>query len=310
MNGSESRTIKKAEHQELMLSKCDAREDSWEFSDCMEIKPVNPKGNQPWIFIGRTDAEAETPILWPPDEKNRLIGKDPDAGKDWGQEEKGVAEDEMVRWHHQLSGHEYGQTQGDGEGQGGLACCGSWGHKDLDTTERLNHKQFTCILTGAARISGREPSENSGTSHGLWQRCLGPQLHLECCKYTTDGALVKVLRYSCRELQVKQKLSLWFLYFSSFSTLYLYNTSALWFEHIYFYYTLDSTLFAYITFHSILVYLIKLSSSVSCLDSGTDRYSLRANLRQVLRRTPVSWKRHYLVWVDALHLSLCRLQFP
>ena len=151
MNGCESWTIKKAEHQELMLSNCDAREDSWEFSDCMEIKPVNPKGNQPWIFIGRTDAEAETPILWPPDEKSRLIGKDPDAGKDWGQEEKGVAEDEMVRWHHQLNGHEYGQTQGDGEGQGGLACCGSWGHKDLDTTERLNHKQFMCILTGAAR---------------------------------------------------------------------------------------------------------------------------------------------------------------
>ena len=183
-------------------------------------------------------------------------------------------------------------------------------------SQRLGHDWTTEPQTihvypdWSSLISGREPSGNSGTSHGLWRRCLGPQLHLECCKYTTDGALVKVLRYSCRELQVKQKLSLWFLYFSSFSTLYLYNTSALWFEHIYFYYTLDSTLFAYITFHSILVYLIKLSSSVSCLDSGTDRYSLRANLRQALRRTPVSWKRHYLVWVDALHLSLCRLQFP
>ena len=96
MNGCESRTIKKAEHQELMLPNCDAREDSWEFSDCMEIKPVNPKGNQPWIFIGRADAEAETPILWPPDEKSRLIGKDPDAGKDWGQEEKKVSEGEMA----------------------------------------------------------------------------------------------------------------------------------------------------------------------------------------------------------------------
>ena len=75
--------------------------------DCLDIKPVHPKGNQPWIFIGRTDAEAETPILWPPDLKNWFIGKDPDAGKDWGQEEKGTAEDEMVGWNHQLNGHEF-----------------------------------------------------------------------------------------------------------------------------------------------------------------------------------------------------------
>ena len=79
--------------------------------DCKEIKPVNPKGNQPWIFIGRTDVEAETPILWPPDSKNWLIGKDPDAGKDWGQEEKGMTEDEMVGWHHWLDGHEFEQLQ-------------------------------------------------------------------------------------------------------------------------------------------------------------------------------------------------------
>ena len=82
--------------------------------DCKEIKPVNPKGNQPWIFIGRTDAEA--PILWSPDSKNQLIGKDPDAGKDWRQKEKGAAEDEMVGWHHRLSGHEFEQTLGDSEG--------------------------------------------------------------------------------------------------------------------------------------------------------------------------------------------------
>ena len=94
--------------------------------DCKEIKPVNPKGNQPWIFIGRTDAEA--PILWSPDSKNQLIGKDPDAGKDWRQKEKGAAEDEMVGWHHRLSGHEFEQTLGDSEGQGSLACCSPWGH--------------------------------------------------------------------------------------------------------------------------------------------------------------------------------------
>ena len=86
-------------------------------------KPVNPKGNQPWIFIGRTDAEAEAPILWPPDVKSRLIGKDSDDGKHWGQEEKGVTEDEMFRWHHLLNGHEFEQTLGDSEGQGSLVCC-------------------------------------------------------------------------------------------------------------------------------------------------------------------------------------------
>ena len=103
--------------------------------DCKEIQPVQPKGNQSWIFIGRTEAEAETPILWPPDVKNWLIWKDPDAGKYWRQEEKGTTED---GWHHWLNGHEYEWTPGVGDGQGGLACYSPWGHKELDTTERLN----------------------------------------------------------------------------------------------------------------------------------------------------------------------------
>ena len=106
--------------------------------DCKDIQPVHPQGNQSWIFIGRTDAEAETPILWPPDAKNWLIGKDPDAGKDWRQEEKGRTEDEMVRWHHQLDGHEFDKAPGVGDGQGGPVCCGPWCCKQLDTTERLN----------------------------------------------------------------------------------------------------------------------------------------------------------------------------
>ena len=106
--------------------------------DCKEIQPVHPKGDQFWVFIGRTDAEAETPILWPPDGKSWLLEKDPDAGRDWGQEEKGTTEDEMAGWHHQLHGHEFGQTLIAGGGQGGLACCDSWGHKESDTTERLN----------------------------------------------------------------------------------------------------------------------------------------------------------------------------
>ena len=102
--------------------------------DCKEIQRVNPKGNQPWIFIGRTDAEAETPILWPSDIKSWLTGKDPDAGKDWGQEEKRATEDEMVGWHHWLKGHEFQQTQGDSEEQKTLACCSSWTCKKLDMT--------------------------------------------------------------------------------------------------------------------------------------------------------------------------------
>ena len=91
--------------------------------NCKEIKPVNPKGNQSWIFIGGTDAEAEAPILWPPNAKSWLIGKDPDAGKDWRQEEKGTTEDEMVGWHHRLNGHEFEQAPGVGDGQGSLTCC-------------------------------------------------------------------------------------------------------------------------------------------------------------------------------------------
>ena len=107
--------------------------------DCKEIQPVHPKGKHSWVFIGRTDVEAETPILWPPDEKSWLIGKDSDAGRDWGQEEKGMTEDEMAGWHHRLDGHGFGWTPGVGDGQGGLACCDSWGCKELDTTE-LNWK--------------------------------------------------------------------------------------------------------------------------------------------------------------------------
>ena len=91
--------------------------------DCKEIQPVHPKGDQSWVFIGRTDAEAETPVLWLPDAKSWLIGKDPDAGRDWGQEEKGTTEDEMTGWHHRLNAHEFGWTAGVGDGQGGLACC-------------------------------------------------------------------------------------------------------------------------------------------------------------------------------------------
>ena len=106
--------------------------------DCKEIQPVHPKGNQSWVFSGRTDVEAETPVLWPPDVKSWLIGKDSDAGRDWGQEEKGVTEDEMAGWHHWLDGHESEWTPGVGDGQWGQECCDSWGCKESDMIEQLN----------------------------------------------------------------------------------------------------------------------------------------------------------------------------
>ena len=111
--------------------------------DCKEIQPVHLKGEQSWVFIGGSDVEAETPVLWLPDARSWLIWKDPDAGKDWGQEGKGMAEDEMVGWHHRLNGHEFGWTLGAGDGQWSLACCGSWGCNELDTTEWLNWTQNT-----------------------------------------------------------------------------------------------------------------------------------------------------------------------
>ena len=112
--------------------------------DCKEIHPAHPKGDQSWVFIGRTDAKAETPILWLPDAKSWFTGKDPDTGKDWGQEEKGTTEDEMGGWHHQLNGHGFGYTLGVGDGQGALVCCGSWGRKESDLTEQLNWTELWC----------------------------------------------------------------------------------------------------------------------------------------------------------------------
>jgi len=127
--------------------------------DCKEIQPVHRKGNQSWVFIGRTDAEAETPILWPPDVKNWLTGKDPDAGKDWRQEEKGTTEDEMVGWHHWLDGYEFEWTPGVGFGQGGLACCSPGGLKESGMTERRNW--LTDDNTPPACSPGQPPSAPS-----------------------------------------------------------------------------------------------------------------------------------------------------
>ena len=125
-----------------MLSNCGVGEDPWESLGLQEIKPVNPKRNQPWTIIGRTDAEAETPVLWSPDAKSLLTGKDPDGGKNRRQEKKEVTEDELFGWYHWLNGYEFVQSLGDAEEQGSLVCCSPWCCKELDMTERLNKKNW------------------------------------------------------------------------------------------------------------------------------------------------------------------------
>ena len=144
--------------EELMLLNCGVGETLESPLDCKEIQPVHPKGDQSWVFIGRTDAQAETAVLWPPDARNWLIGKDPDSGRDWGQEEKGMTENEMAGWHHWLDGRESEWTPGVGDGQGGLACCDSWDRKESDTTERLNSSfESHSISENTARIRCHSP---------------------------------------------------------------------------------------------------------------------------------------------------------
>ena len=138
-----TKTIKKGE--ELMFLNCGVGELEIP-SDCKEIKPVNPQGNQSWKITGRTDAEAKVPIHWPPDAKSWLLRKDPDVGKDWRKEEKGMTEDEMVGWHHRLNRHEFEQAPGVGDGQGSLGCCSPWGFKESDTTEQMNWTEHFCIF--------------------------------------------------------------------------------------------------------------------------------------------------------------------
>ena len=140
--------------------------------DSKEIKPVNPKGNQPWIFIGRTGAEAEAPVLWPPDVKSQLIGKEPDAGKDWRQ----MIVNERIGWHHKLNGHEFEQSPGDGEGQGSLVCGSPWGRQELETTEWLNTtttNKWKCVKTSLIqqRAEGNFSLFSSPVTIGtkLWQ---------------------------------------------------------------------------------------------------------------------------------------------
>ena len=147
---------RKLSAKELMLLNCGVWEDSWESFGLQGGQPVHSR-DQPWLFFGRNDAKAETPVLWLPHVKSWLIGKDSDAGRDWGQEEKGMTEDEMAGWHHWLDGREFERTPGVGDGQGGLACCNSWGCKESDTAEPLN---WTVLIS---------PDSNSVGQGEAWQ---------------------------------------------------------------------------------------------------------------------------------------------
>ena len=140
--------------------------DSWGPLD-NKIKPVNPKGNQPWVLIGRTDAGAEAPVFWSPDANSWLTGKVPDPGKDWWQKKKRASEDEMAGWHHWCNGHELGQTLGNGEGQGDLACCSPWGSKESDTTGQLNNNNKSWI---------QERGDHQWSWQQQYVRVVGPKL--------------------------------------------------------------------------------------------------------------------------------------
>ena len=135
--------------------------------DCKEIQLVHPKGDQSWVFFGRNDAKAETPVFWPPHEKSWLIGKDSDAGRDWGQEEKGMTEDEMAGWHHQLNGHEFEWTPGVGDGQGGLVCCDSWGHRvGHDWVTELNWNEISGYRTSLNNYILKDLYATASQGHG------------------------------------------------------------------------------------------------------------------------------------------------
>ena len=182
-----------------MRSNCGAAEDSWESLGQQRDQTVTLKGSQLWIHIGRTDAEAEAPVFWPPYVNNQLIGKVPDIGKDWGQKEKRASEDEMTEWHHWYSGHELGQTPGDDEGQGGLACCNPQGHKQSDMTRRLSNNNIAFVRTTLSEhcsvvsdslrpyglySSWNSPGQNTGVgSHsflqGIFPRILKYNLPIE-----------------------------------------------------------------------------------------------------------------------------------
>ena len=189
MYGCESWTVKKAERQRIDGFKlwCWRRllRVPW---TAKEIQPVHFEGDQSWVFFGRNDAKAETPVFWPAHAKSWLIGKDSDAGRDWGQEEKGTTEDEMAGWHHQLDGCEFEWTPGVFDGQGGRACCDSWGRKELGTTERLNNIYLFLFYYCLFQFSSVQSLHNASStvcdhwvlSHSLGFHCEGYRNNIVC----------------------------------------------------------------------------------------------------------------------------------
>ena len=188
------RRLRELSAEELMLLNCGVvLEKTLENPmDCKEIKPVNPRGNQSWLFIGRTDAETEIPILWPPDAKNWLIGKDLYAGKDWSWEEKGMTEGEMVRWHHRLHGYEFEQALGVGQGQGSLVCCSPLGRTESEMTEWLNWIDINYILIKLGVAKDQMIREHHWLNGHKFEQTLGDsggQQSLVCCSPWSQKAL-------------------------------------------------------------------------------------------------------------------------
>ena len=174
MYGCESWNVKKAEHWRIDAFElwCWRRLLRVSPLDCKEIQPVHSEGDQPWVFFQRNDAKAETPALWPSHAKRWLIGKDSEARRDWGQEEKGTTEDEMAGWHHRLNGHEFDWTLGVGDGQGGLACCNSWGCKESNTTEPLNWTVYSIVYMYHSFLVHSSADGHLGCFHVLAMKTL------------------------------------------------------------------------------------------------------------------------------------------
>ena len=204
---------RKLSAEELMHLNCGVGEDSWESLELQEIQPVHSKGDQPWVFLGRNDAKAETPILWPPRAKSWLIGKDSDAGKGWGQEEKGTTEDEMAGWHHWLDGCESEWTLGVDDGQGGLACCDSQGREESDTTEQMNWAELNHQPSGSTQCRIYCAGQHVYISTWVRVSFSAEQLKDTCVRCIWDYVCPLRRDEDCFILELLFRLSLLFLLF-------------------------------------------------------------------------------------------------
>ena len=200
MYGCERWTVKKAEHRRIDAFELWCwRRLLWVPWRLKEIQPVHSKGDQSWVFFGRNDAKAEIPVLWPPHVKSWVIGKDFDVGRDWGQEEKGMTENEKAGWHYRLDGHEFGWTPGVGDGQGGLACCDSWGRKESDRTERLNWTELTeCPVAFPGGSVVKNPPANAGNARDA--------ISIPGSRRSPGKENSNPLQYSCLENSIDKRI--------------------------------------------------------------------------------------------------------